>query len=136
MSKNCFNDKQIKILSKNKYVLKVSSVAITYSDKFKKLFMEEYINGKLPRVIFEKYGFDVDILGIKRIEAAAGRWKKKYQNDGFVGLKDTRKINSGRPLKRELTSEEKLKKMEAKIRLLEAENELLKKLRMMERGGF
>ena len=136
MSKNCFNDKQIKLLNKNKHVLRVSNVAITYSDEFKKIFIEEYLDGNLPRAIFEKYEFDVDIIGIKRIEAATGRWKRQYQKNGFVGLKDTRKTNSGRPLKRELTSEEKLKKMEAKIKLLEAENELLKKLRIMERGGF
>lgn len=136
MSKNCFNDKQVKILAKNKYVLKVSNVSITYSDVFKKIFIEKYLDGILPRVIFEECGFDVDMLGIKRIETAADRWKRKYKDNGFVGLKDTRKTNSGRPLKRELTSEEKLKKMEAKIKLLEAENELLKKLRMMERGGF
>jgi len=136
MSRSYFNENQVKILKKNKYVLKVSNASITYSDEFKKLFIEEYLEGKLPRIIFEKNGFDSEMLGTKRIQTAANRWKKKYQLDGFIGLKDTRKTNSGRPLKRELSSEEKVLRMEAKIRLLEAENELLKKLKMMERGGF
>jgi transposase-like protein len=39
----------------------------------------------------------------------------------------------GRPLKRELTLEEKNAKLEAQNALLRAENELLKKIRFMER---
>jgi transposase len=45
-----------------------------------------------------------------------------------------RKSNSGRPIGRELTLEEKNARLEAQIKLLKAENELLKKLDIMERG--
>ena len=48
-------------------------------------------------------------------------------------LFDTRKINSGRPLERELSLEERVLRLEAKNRLLQAENELLKKLDLLER---
>ncbi|MBZ4683317.1 MAG: transposase [Fusobacteriaceae bacterium] len=136
MAKNYFNDQQVNILSKNKYVLKVSNSSITYSEEFKRLFIQEYFAGALPRFIFEKYGFDSEIIGKRRIESSAYRWKNKYLKEGVLGLKDTRKTNSGRTLKRELTDEHKIKKMEAKIRLLEAENELLKKIKQLERGGF
>jgi transposase len=51
-----------------------------------------------------------------------------------LGLRDTRKENSGRPTKKELSLEEKNARLEAQIQLLRAENELLKKLDMMERG--
>lgn len=60
------------------------------------------------------------MLVTKRIQTATNIWKN----------------NSGRPLKRELSSEEKILRMEAKIRLLETKNQLLKKWKMMERGGF
>ena len=43
-------------------------------------------------------------------------------------------MKSGRRLNRELTVEEKTAKLEAKLKLLEAENELLKKVYLMERG--
>lgn len=49
-------------------------------------------------------------------------------------IKDTRKGTSGRPLKRELSDKEKLQRAEAKIKLLEAENELLKKNELIEMG--
>jgi transposase len=45
-----------------------------------------------------------------------------------------RRDNSGRPTNKEPTIEEKNARLEAQIQLLRAENELLKKLDMMERG--
>ena len=84
--------------------------------------------------ILEQAGFDVDMIGMKRIEAAASRWKKAYQTAGMAGLKDTRQTNSGRRLNRVLSTEEHTARLEAKIKLLEAENELLKKVYLMERG--
>lgn len=134
MSKKLFTEKEIKILSSNPYVKSVSSKGITYSDKFKQLFIEDYEGGKLPRHIFEEYGFDVDILGMERVTAAGKRWRAAYKENGVVGLRDTRGENSGRLCKRELTLEEKYARLEAKHKLLQAENELLKKIRFAERG--
>ena len=85
-------------------------------------------------MIFEQAGFDIDIIEMKRIEAAASRWKKAYRMSGILGLKDTRQTNSGRRLNRELTDKEKTAKLEAKMKLLEAENEWLRKVYLIERG--
>jgi hypothetical protein len=134
MSKKLFTDKEIKILSNNPYVKSVSTKGITYTDEFKRIFISESENGKLPRQIFEENGFDVDIIGIVRVQRAAYRWRVAYNESGVLGLRDTRKDHSGRPTKRELSLEEKNAKLEAQIQLLRAENELLKKLEMMERG--
>jgi len=134
MSKKLFTEKEVKILSKNKNTLKVSHKSITYALEFKEKFIEEYSKGKLPRIIFEENGFDIEILGIKRIEQSAQRWKKSYNKGGLLGLKDSREHSSGRPKNRELTDAEKMEKLEAKIRLLEIENEFLKKLKKMRRG--
>ena len=133
MSKKLFTEKEIKMLSKNKNTSKVSTKTITYSLEFKEKFVEEYVKGKLPRIIFEENGFDVEIIGIKRVEQSAQRWKKSYNEKGLLGLKDSRKEYSGRPKSRELTDSEKMEKMGAKIRLLEIENEFLKKLKNVRR---
>ena len=133
MSKVIFNDKQIKLLAKNPNVLKVSDKAITYSEEFKNKFIEENSKGILPRKIFEDNGFDIEIIGIKRIEQSAARWRKKYLDMGVLGLKDSRTSNSGRPLLRELTAQEEIERLKAKISLLEIENEFLKKLDEIER---
>lgn len=47
MSKKIFTDEEINILSQNKYIKKVSTKGITYSDEFKELFIVENQNGKL-----------------------------------------------------------------------------------------
>ena len=133
MSKVIFNDKQIKLLAKNPNVLRVSDKAITYSEEFKNRFIEENSKGVLPRKIFEDNGFDIEIIGLKRIEQSAARWREKYADMGVLGLKDSRKSNSGRPLLRELTTQEEIERLKAKISLLEIENEFLKKLDEIER---
>lgn len=133
MSKVIFNDKQIKFLAKNPNVLRVSDKAITYSEEFKNKFIEENSKGILPRKIFEDNGFDIEIIGLKRIEQSAARWRKRYADMGVLGLKDSRKSNSGRPLVRDLTAQEEIEKLKAKISLLEIENEFLKKLDKIER---
>ena len=133
MSKVIFNDKQIKVLAKNPNVLRVSDKAITYSEEFKNKFIVENSKGILPRKIFEENGFDIEIIGLKRIEQSAARWREKYADMGVLGLKDSRKSNSGRPLLRELTAQEEIERLKSKISLLEIENEFLKKLDEIER---
>lgn len=134
MSKHFFTEKEIKLLSTNPYVKSVSLKVITYSYEFKRIFIAEYEKGKLPRNIFEEYGFDIDIIGINRVESSSKRWRNAYRKDGILGLKDTRKGNSGRPSEKELSMNDKLARLEAQNKLLMAENELLKKIRLAEMG--
>ena len=136
MSKIVFTKEDIKKLENNKNVLRVSQHSITYSYEFKILFIDEYIAGKLPREIFFENGFDINIIGLKRIEQAAYRWNVAYKKDGIIGLEDTRKIASGRPRSTEPTKEEIIERQNAKIKLLEAQVELLKKLDGRERQVF
>lgn len=134
MSKKLFSDKEVNLLSKNENIIKVSNKSILYRFEFKKKFIEEYKSGKLSRLIFEEAGFDVEVLGNKRIQTASNRWRKAYEEKGELGLKDYRKTSSGRPLKRELSDAEKIKRLEAQIEYLKIENEFLKKLDEIERG--
>lgn len=133
MSKIIFTKQEIETLQNNTNVARVSERAITYTDAFKHKFLDAYLAGKLPRHIFEENGFDVDVIGMKRIEQSAYRWKKAYEKDGSIGLTDSRKSNSGRPLIRELTSTEIIERQEARIKLLEGQVALLKKLEVTER---
>ncbi|WP_241393920.1 IS3 family transposase [Clostridium beijerinckii] len=133
MSKILFTKEDIINLKKNVNILRVSERSITYTDEFKRLFIEEYTSGKLPREIFAENGFDINIIGLKRIEQSAARWKTLYEKDGILGLDDSRKRTSGRPRSRELSKEEIIERQEAKIKLLESQVELLKKLDVTER---
>ncbi len=132
MTKTLFTEKEVQILSKNRYVKSVSQKGITYTDEFKRIFIEENEQGKPPRIIFEECGFDIDIIGLQRIVSSGNRWRTSYKQNGVFGLRDTRKENSGRKSERELTLEEKYARLEAERNLLKSENELLKKIKLME----
>lgn len=133
MSKKVFTEKEIKQLSENPYVKSISSKRITYTDEFKQIFIAENEKGKLPREIFEECEFDIFVIGKKRMQSSADRWRAAYRKNGLTGLNDTRKGNSGRPSERELSLEEKYARLEAQNNLLKAENELLKNIRFAER---
>ncbi|MCM3790066.1 IS3 family transposase, partial [Domibacillus indicus] len=49
MPKKFFNEMEMKKLSNNPYVKSISSKSITYTDEFKRIFIAENENGKLPR---------------------------------------------------------------------------------------
>lgn len=136
MTNILFTEKEQIQLKCNPNVKAVSEKAITYSDEFKRHFIEEYEKGKFPREIFEKAGLDVGLIGIERVKASSKRWRAAYRKHGVKGLQDARKDNSGRPMDRELTLEEKIARLEAKNQLLSAENELLKKLDLLERQAL
>ena len=76
MSKILFTEEDIKKLKKNKNVAKASEKSITYTFEFKRLFIYEYIAGKLPRKYFHWkwiwYSSDCN----QRVEQSADRWKK------------------------------------------------------------
>lgn len=133
MSKKLFSKKELEKISNNRYVKNISKKGITYTDEFKRIFIKEYEKGILPRFIFKKYDFDIEVIGINRINSAGKRWRRSYRKNGLDGLKDTRKGNSGRPREKELSLGEKYERLKAKNTLLLAENELLKKLEMIER---
>ena len=134
MSNKIFTQNEIYILTVNPYVKKVSAKAITYTDEFKRIFIAKHKEGNFPREIFEDHGFDISIVGMERVESSSKRWRAAYRKSGVGGLSDTRAGNSGRPNEKELSTEEKYKRLKTQINLLKAENELLKKIHFLERG--
>jgi transposase len=134
MSKKIFTEKEMKVLSNNPHVKSISLKGIIYSDEFKRIFITENEKGKLPRQIFEECGFDIDVIGLDRIRSSGKRWRAAYRENGVLGLRDTRKEIPGRPRIKELSLDEKNSRLEAQLNLVKAENELLKKIRFIERG--
>jgi len=133
MSKKTFTDAQVEKLSKNKWIKNITNKGITYTNEFKYKLVKECENyKKFPQDVFRECGIEPEIVGIKRIESSAHRWRKQLNSIGEIS--DTRTTKSGNTLKRELSDKEKLERAEAKIKLLEAENELLKKNELIEMG--
>lgn len=77
---------EIRVLKENPYVEDVNGCRIKYSEEFKLLFVKEYFAGKKPMNIFRDAGFDVKVLGSKRIERASARWREANAS-GSLGEK-------------------------------------------------
>ncbi len=131
MGVNYFTDEQVEQLRKNPYVKKVSEKGITYKESFKELFMIEYESGKGPHQIFREAGFDTAALGERRIKGFCSRTKAQSKRD--TGFEDQRKHSSGRPRTKDLTDEEKIQRLELKIKTLKQENDFLKRVRYINR---
>ena len=131
MGVNYFTDEQLRLLEENPYVVKVSKKSITYSEEFKELYWIDYQNGMQPIEIFKKYGFDPYALGSRRRDNFTDRLKKQAaREDGF---KDTRSKNSGGPSTKELSLEEQLERLKHKNKILQQENDFLKRVRFINR---
>ncbi len=109
MSKTNLTNKQVKELSKNPYIKLVNNHYISYTEDFlKKLVYEMTENTKTSKKVFNDCGIDINTVGEHRAANLAYKWKKRYK--------------------------EKLERAEAKIKLLQAKNKLLKKNEMIELG--
>ena len=129
MGVNYFTDEQVEELKKNPYVKNVTNKAITYEEKFKEYFYQQYTNGMSQSQIFISAGFDTKILGQQRIDSFSKRNRAYAKRDeGFV---DTRKDNSGRPSTKDLTPEEEITRLKQKNKVLQEENDFLKRVRFI-----
>ena len=135
MSKIIFNEHQRRQIEANPNVVSVSDRSIQYTVDFKLKSVQENLQGKGAKEIFKAAGFDLEIIGLSKVQSAIKRWKKIYQIYGENGFTEERrgKGGTGRPRVEKLSADKKLEKAEARIRLLEAELTLLKKLEEMER---
>ncbi|MGG4396531.1 hypothetical protein ABEX25_19690 [Paenibacillus thiaminolyticus] len=130
-----YNESQIKKLEENPNVKRVSETNISFTPAFKLGAVKAYKAGKTPREIFLEAGFDLEMFSPHKPKESLKRWRAIYAAHGEAGLLEERrgKGSSGRPTSKELSVEEKLRRAEAKIKLLEVENEFLKKLKVLER---
>lgn len=136
MANEVLTEKEVEKLLSNKYVKSINKAGkIMYTDEFRIYFIEENSKGKFPREIYTDCGFDINVIGIKRIESSGTRFRNAYRKDGMNGLisksnrKKTKDINN-----KYLSIEERYQLLLAENELLKAEYEVLKKIDLLERG--
>ena len=131
MSKRKFTKEEIEILSKNENVSKCSERSITYRPNFKVRAVTKYQGGKGSREIFEGAGFNLQIIGKDKPSECLKQWNKVSKTKGLDHLgKETRGKGGGRPKKpKDLSDKDKIKRLEAEVAYLKAENDFFTKLR-------
>jgi len=134
-SSKIFSEHEVKQLESNPNVLHVTEKSISYAPEFKLAAVKAYLSGQTPMEIFRGAGFDVDVIGHEKPKHCLKRWRNTFTTLGEPGLlKEQRgKGSTGRPPGENLATEEKLKRAEARIKLLEVENDFLKKLDALEK---
>ena len=133
MSKRRFTKEEIEILSKNENVSKCSEKSITYSNSFKIKAIKEYREGKRSRDVFTDAGFDLRVIGKDNPGEHLKQWNKICKMKGLETLRSEtrgRGKGGGRPKKpKDLTDKDKIKRLEAEVAYLKAENDFFMKLR-------
>lgn len=139
MAKRNFTAKELEQLNKNPYVVYAEENRIVYSNKFKALFVREYQLGKTPSQIFSEAGFDPSVLGAKRIERAAARWRSSFDSGTLCQHDDSnlREIHTRNKLKKnqEQTNQE-ISQLKHKITRLERRIACLVKLMRLQRQSY
>lgn len=132
MSKRIFTEEQITLLLNNINVAKCSERAITYNKEFKVVAVKQYYDGMSSAQIFIEAGFDLETIGKGTPKDCLKGWRRIYNREGEAGLL-CKKRGSGRPKTKNITPEYRIKRLEAEIEYLKAENDFLAKLRAKRR---
>ncbi len=134
MSKRIFTKEEIEALLQSKHIARCSEKSITFNKAFKLLAVKQYREqGLTSREIFRRAGFDSYIISNNQTIECLRRWRSAYKAKGPEGLEDTRGRLGGRPKTKGLTEADTIKRLEAEVTYLKAENDFLAKLRAKRR---
>ncbi len=139
MAKRDLTAKELEQLNKNPYVVYAEGNRIVYTNKFKIHFVKENLLGKTPTQIFSEAGFDLSVLGPKRIERAAARWRLSFYS-GTLGQYDDsnlREIHTRNKLKKDQEqANQEISQLKNKIARLEHRIKCLVKLMRLQRNQY
>ena len=120
-------------LKKHPYIAKATEWTVSFTPEFKKMAYDAYYNGKSMHRIFVDAGFDVEILGEKRIQNFRSKLLEKAEED--TGFEDRRKNNCRKEVQStEAQMAKRIRELEHQNAYLEQENAFLKKIQSVEKA--
>ena len=123
-----FTDEQVSMLRSNPWVKSATPKSVSFTKAFMEEFIALHSEGQTRYEIFESHGLPVDVMGKKTIKKTTDNWIRKANRS--IALSDERR---GRPRTRDLTQEEIIARQQAKIEMLQQENDFLRQIRRLER---
>lgn len=130
MRKQKFTFEEMQILQSNKNIKKITVSSVIYSDSFKKEAIELYNQGFTAVQIFENAGIDTNIIGKDNPAKILSKWRHGI---GFSLNSEKLKVKSfSVDNSKTQYSDKEIKKIIARNKYLEAENDFLKKLKALE----
>lgn len=132
MSRRLFTDEQIALLKQNPYVYAVSAARLSLTVTFKEIFYAAYLKGDSPSQILESHGFDLSIIGKRRVWNISQHIREEYARFGCFSQGYTERRNSiTNPPKKPLSMNEQLKQLQGELTYIKQEMEFLKKISML-----
>lgn len=80
-----FDDEQMQLLRRLPAVRAVTRTRIYYTREFRDEFLRRSAAGQSPTSIFRAFGLDPQVIGAKRIERCADRWRREAQRETAQG---------------------------------------------------
>lgn len=137
MGKHKYTEKQRAELQENVYVKRCGAAEISFTKDFKLLAIKQYNeDGMTPREIFIKAGLDLSVIGTHLPNNRLSEWNQIYKAKDHFGFreglgKSERRVSKAKTI--DLTDADRIKRLEATVAYLKAENSFLAKLRAMRR---
>lgn len=133
MSRKLFTKEQQQLLRQNPYIYSVTEARITLTKEFKELFMTAYKAGELPRKILEDHGFDIDIIGERRIWSISQHIRTEYKtygefHEGYRPRGETANHDAPKDTAKPVSEADEIKQLRHEVDYLKQEMEFLKKI--------
>lgn len=133
MSKILLTREQVKTLKENPYVQSATQRVITFTPEFKKWAYSEMAFGKPIQTVFREAGFDVEVIGEKRMQNFRFHLEKTAERE--EGFEDLRKHNRRQEnISTEAQLARKIRQLEHQVAYLQQENDFLKKIKEAEKA--
>lgn len=117
MERQTFTQEQVAQLKSNPNTEAVSTKQIRFTPQFKEQLWQAYLKGVKPTDFFEEHGYDPALIGTKRIENIIYKLAQKQRDSESSH------------------TEEEYKKLEGRVKALEAELDALKKILILANSG-
>ena len=133
MSKRHFTEEQIAQLRKNPYVYNVTESRLLLTKEFKEIFVAEYDRGELPRKILENHGFDIAILGERRVWSISDHIRAEYKkygdfHSGYRRSYDSIVTANADSADKPKSDNDEIKQLRHEVEYMKQEIEFLKKI--------
>ena len=131
MSRKQFTEVQLRILRQNPYIYSVTGTRMTLTKEFKEIFIKAYQAGELPRNILQDHGFDISILGERRVWSISQHIRDEYKKYGKFhegyGPRDPGSRPPANP-DQPLSEKDELQQLRLEVDYLKQEIDFLKKI--------
>ena len=133
MSRPLFTEEQQLLLRQNPYIYSVTETRITLTKEFKELFMTAYKAGESPRTILEDRGFDISIIGERRIWSISQHIRTEYKkygefHEGYGPRGEAASPDAPTDAAKPLSETDEIKQLRHEVDYLKQEMEFLKKI--------